>query len=151
VGIPYSVCDPMCVLIGSPLDSRCQSLNGQAQFPRLMSSPEPHVISGIGYFSYRVAFGFHMQEPDWSGWKSQIPSGIRYVSYRVAFGFQMPELEWPGAVSPIDCPPEPHHISGIGYFSYRVAFGIQIQEPAWSGCQYFSYRVTFGFQMPEMK
>jgi hypothetical protein len=100
-----------------------------------------------------------MQEPEWSGWKSHIPSGIRYVSYRVAFGFQMPDLEWPGAVSPIDCPPEPHHISGIGYFSYRVAFGFQIQEPEWSewesdlpcGILYFSYRVTFGFQMPEIK
>jgi hypothetical protein len=91
--------------IWSPSESRCQSLHGQAQFPRQISLPEPHITSGIGYLSYRVAFGFQMQEPDWSGWESHIPCGIQYVLYRVAFGFQIPDLEWPGAAPPIDWAP----------------------------------------------
>jgi hypothetical protein len=55
--------------------------------------PEPHHISGIGYFSYRVAFGFQIQEPEWSEWESDLPCGILCFSYRVTFGFQMPEIK----------------------------------------------------------
>jgi hypothetical protein len=99
-----------------------------------------------------VAFGFHIQEPLWSGWESYIPRGIQYVSYRIAFGFQTPELEWPGAIPPIGWPTDAPLHYGIQYCPYVLAFVFHIQEPDWPGwesyiprgIQYLSYRVAFG-------
>jgi hypothetical protein len=79
---------------------------------------------GIQHVAHRVAFGFEIQEPEWSVWESPTRSGIHYVSYRVAFGFEMHDPGWSGWESIIPC--------GIQYFPYRVVFGFQMPERAWA-------------------